>query len=77
MLPPLLPALTAAVTALFFSVVVAAAGGCCCGDFTLPGRNAARDGRADETEIVLFEPKATAHTGEVQSDRTEMNQDWI
>ena len=32
---------------------------------------------AEETEIVLFEPKATAHTGEVQSDRTVMNQDWI
>ena len=32
---------------------------------------------AGETELVLFEPKATAHTGEIISDQTVHAQEWI
>ncbi len=31
----------------------------------------------EETHIVLFEPKSTAHTGKVKSDLTVDHQDWI
>lgn len=31
----------------------------------------------EEAHIVLFEPKATAHTGKVKSERTVDKQDWI
>ncbi len=31
----------------------------------------------EEVHIMLIEPKSTAHTGNVESERTVKNQDWI
>ncbi len=32
---------------------------------------------AEETELILFEPKATAHTGDVLCDLTQESSGWI
>jgi len=32
---------------------------------------------SEEAHVMLFEPKATAHTGDVQHERTVTDQEWI
>lgn len=47
--------------------------------FIVPAGVEHRPEAGEETHVLLFEPKATAHTGEVESDRTVATerQEWI
>ena len=48
------------------------------GEFFIVPRGVAHKPEADEeTQIVLFEPKSTAHTGNVKSELTVERQVWI